>query len=144
MHVKFLDCVVYGPTGWGWKSQKTSNPAWGDVEHAIRRLDGFEYPHVMLWATEDESRHTYDEGELFEILGGKGTYWLAGTFDGYSQRQLEYPEQGDAEVEVWTSDQGFAAARRHLCFEIEVAIHAARYYYDYGGFDPSLKWESAE
>src|SRR6516165_5218898 len=101
MHVKCLDYIVYGPTGWGWKCHKVPNPSWGEVEQAIRRLDRFEYPSVSLWATEDQSKHNYDEGELFEVMGGKGAYWLAGTFEGYFQRRLDYPEQGEAEVPVW-------------------------------------------
>jgi hypothetical protein len=140
MHVKCLDYIVYGPTGWGWKCHKVPNPSWGEVEQAIRRLDRFEYPSVSLWATEDQSKHNYDEGELFEVMGGKGAYWLAGTFEGYFQRRLDYPEQGEAEVPVWTSDQGFADAERHICHDIEAVIRAARYYYEQGGFDPSLKW----
>jgi hypothetical protein len=143
MHVKCLDYTVYGPTGWGWKSHKVANPSWEDVEKAIRRLDCFEYPFLHLWTTEDESKHTYDDGGLFEIMGGNGAWWLAGTFDGYFQRRLDYPEQGEAEVAVWTSDQGFADAERHICHDVEVAIRAARYFYDHGDFDPSLKWGSS-
>ena len=143
MHVKWLDYTVYGPTGWGWKSHEVPNPSWDEVEQAIRRLDRFEYPHVLLWAAEDQGKHNYDEGELFEILGGKGAYWLAGTFDGFFQRRLDYAEQGEAEVTVWTSDQGFTTVERHVSHDIEAVIGAARYYYDHGGFDPSLKWGSS-
>jgi hypothetical protein len=139
MHVKCLSYIVYGPTGWGWKSHNVKNPQWDDVELAIHRLDCFEYPSVFLWPTEDNSKHNYD-GELFEVMGGNGVYWLAGTFEGYFQRRLDYPERGEAEVAVWTSDQGFTSVERHVCRDIEAVIRASRYYYDHGGFDPSLKW----
>lgn len=56
MHVKCLEYIVYGPTGWGWKSHKVSKPNWNDVERAIRRLDCFENPSVLLWGTEEESK----------------------------------------------------------------------------------------
>ncbi len=143
MHVKSLGYTVYDASGWGWKSHKVANPTWDDVWHAIHRLNRFEYPFLSLWATEDERKHTYDDGGLFEIMGGNGAYWLAGTFDGFFQRRLNNPEQGEAEVAVWTSDQGFTDAERHICRDIEAVIRAARYYCDHGGFDPTLKWESS-
>ena len=78
-----------------------------------------------------------------EVMGGDGAYWLAGTFGGYFQRRLDYPERGEQAVEVWTSDQGFADTERHVCRDVEAAIRAARYYAERGGFDPSLRWEEA-
>lgn len=143
MHVKCLDYTVYGPTGWGWKSHKVPHPSWDDVAQAIQRLDRFEYPFIHLWGSEDERKHTYEDCDVFEIMGGNDAYWLAGTFDGYFQRRLDYPEQGEAEIDVWTSDQGFADADRHICHDIQTVIQATRYFFDHGGFDPSLKWESA-
>lgn len=142
MHVKCLDYTEYGPTGWGWKSHKLPDPSWDDVDQAIRRLDRFQYPFLHLWSTDDESKQNYDDCGVFEIMGGKGTYWLAGTFDGYFQRRLDYPERGEVEVDVWESDQGFADAERHICRDIEKVIQSAKYYFENGGFDPSLNWES--
>ena len=142
MHVKTLDYTVYESKGWGWKSHKIPHPSWKEIEQAIRRLDRFEYPFLHLWSSLDEEKHSYDEGEVFEVIGGKGAYWLAGTFDGYFQRQLDYPEQGEVEVDVWQSDQGFAVEERHVCHDIETVIKTARYYFEHGGFDPAMKWES--
>ena len=142
MHVKCLEYIVYGPTGWGWKSHKVWNPEWAEIENAIRGLDCFEYPSAWLWETEDEADQSIDgTGQLLEVMGGNGVYWLAGSFEGYFQRRLDYPEQGDGEVDVWTSDQGFADSKRHTCSDIEAVLHAARYYYEHGGFDPSVQWE---
>ena len=142
MHVKCLEYIVYGPTGWGWQSHKVWNPEWDEIENAIRRLNCFEYPSAWLWTTEDEADQSIDgTGQLLEVMGGNGVYWLAGSFEGYFQRRLDYPEQGDGEVDIWTSDQGFADSKRHTCADIESVLHAARYYYEHGGFDPSLRWE---
>jgi hypothetical protein len=141
MHVKCLEYVVYGPTGWGWKSHKIWNPSWDEIDHAIRRLDRFCYPFAWLWATEDERKQTIDgTGELLEVVGGEGVYWLACSMDGYFQRRIDYPERGEAEVAVWTSDQGLSDAERHICRDLEAVIRAARYYCEHGGFDPSLQW----
>lgn len=140
MHVKCLEYIVYGPSGWGWKSHKVLHPCWDDVEKAIRRLNRFEFPYPLLWATDDEKMHSHNDGCLLEVMGGEGSYWLAGTFDGHFQRRLDYPDQGEAETEVWTSDQGFADAERHICHDVEAVIRAAHFFCVHGGFDPSLPW----
>lgn len=141
MHIKCLEWVVYGPTGWGWKAEKVWYPTWDVVEQAIRRLDQFRYPFVWLWETEDESQQAIDGiGQLLEVMGGEGVWWLAGSFEGYFQRRLDYPERGEQEVRIWTSDQGYGDAERHVCRDIEAVVRAARYYADHGGFDPSLQW----
>lgn len=142
MYVQCLDYVEYGPTGWGWKSHKLSNPSWEEIEQAIRRLERFQFPFLHLWSTDDENKQNYDECNVFEIMGGKGAYWLAGTFGGYFQRRLDYPERGEVEIDVWESDQGFADAERHICRDVEKVVHAALYYFENGGFDPSLNWET--
>jgi len=142
MYVKCLDWVIYAPTGWDWKSHKLWQPAWDDIDCAIRRLDRFQYPFVWLWGTEDESKHALDgTAEVLQIVGGEGVWWLAGSFEERFQRRIDYPERGEREVQVWTSDQGFADAERHICRDIEVVVHAARYYAEHGGFDPTLRWE---
>ncbi len=141
MHVKCLEWIVYGPSGRGWKSEKICFPLWSDIETAVRRLDRFRYPFAFLWETEEEDKQTIDGiGQVLEIMGGEGAWWLAGSFEGYFQRRIDYPERGEQEVLVWTSDQGFADAERHICRDIEVVVEAARYFADHGGFDPALQW----
>ena len=54
MHIKCLEWVVYGPTGWGWKSHKLWHPAWDDIEQAIRRLDRFLSSSPTFWPRESE------------------------------------------------------------------------------------------
>ncbi|WP_420125472.1 hypothetical protein [Longimicrobium sp.] len=42
---------------------------------------------------------------------------------------------------VWESDQGYGDRARHMCFDIEAVLQAARYYAEHG-FDPHLTWEA--
>ena len=143
MHVECLEFVVYSPSGWGHKSYKVPDPSWDEIEHAIRRLDRHEHPWVFLWATRDETRQNHNDGELLEIVGGNKAYWIAGTFNGYFQRRLDHPDNGEEDVQVWTSDQGFADSKRHICDDVELVLNAARFYFNHGGFYPSLPWDTS-
>src|SRR5258707_1203541 len=146
MHVQVLEYIEY-PDGnkEPYRSHSVLYPSWEEIEAAIRRLDQHRFPFLFLWPTTDEALHEItgacEECEVFEVMGGEGGWWLAGTFDGYFQRRIDYPERGEQEVDVWTSDQGFADAARHICRDIEAVIRAAHYYAEQGGFDPSLSWE---
>ena len=106
MHVKTLDFTIYGPTGQGWESHKVLNPCWDDIENAIVRLDQFEHPFLHMWASPDENQHNYDDSDVLEIMGGDGAWWLAGTFDGYFQRRLDYPDNGEDEIVVGEATRG--------------------------------------
>jgi hypothetical protein len=81
--------------------------------------------------------------DRFEVLGGSGLYWMAGTHDGYFQRRFLNPEGGDREIEIYGPliEQGFAARGRHVCRDVEVVVLAARHYGEAGGFAPSVTWE---
>ena len=143
MHVKVLETIEYPPRAGGWRSTKTPEPTWAEVESAIRRLDRDRFPIVFLWPTTDESAHEVtEENELFQVVGGDGAYWLAVTADGYFERRLDDPEQGDEEVEVWESDQGYVTEARHVCTDVDAVLRAARHYAERGGFAPGLPWES--
>jgi Immunity protein Imm1 len=143
MHAKVLDVVEYADDGVRNRTTKTASPTWAQIEAAIRRLDRFHFPFLFLWPTEDARKHYVDgDCEVFEVMGGEGVYWIAGSLDGYFQRRFLNPEGGDEDVVVWTSDQGFGAADRHICRDVEVVLRAARYYAEHGGFDPSVSWES--
>jgi hypothetical protein len=144
MHVKVLDYVVYSENGCSWETHKVVHPTWQQIDGAIRKLDRFRYPFLFLWPTEDESKHIIDgSADVLEVMGGEGAYWLAGSSaNGLFQRRLNYPDRGNKEVVVWTSDQGFADAERHVCRDVEAVVQAAKHYCEHAGeLDPSLPWE---
>ena len=74
-------------------------------------------------------------------MGSQGDYWVAGTFDGYFQRRLVNRDGGDEEIQVWTSDQGFADEGRYICHDVEMVVRVARYFFDHRDFDPGVAWE---
>jgi|GEM_PF-1014258 len=142
MHVKCLEHVEYGPNGWGYESHKKRHPSWDEIELAIRRLDRFLFPYVFLWATEDVKEQVLDDGgDYLNVMGGEGAYWIAGSFNGYFERRVDYPEQGEGRVEVWTSDQGMTTLERHVLHDLEAVIRTVRYYCDHGDFDPAIRWQ---
>jgi hypothetical protein len=145
VHVKVLEHVEYPPDGRSWQSTKVPDPSLADIVVAVRRLDRDRFPFLFLWPSADEGEHDLSgDHDAFEVMGGNGVYWLAGTFDGHFQRRLDYPERGEQAVEVWTSDQGFSDTERHVHRDVEAAIRAACYYAEHGEFDPSLRWEEPE
>jgi len=81
--------------------------------------------------------------ECFEIWGGEGLYWLAGTLNSYFQRRFLDPEGGDRDIEISGRliEQGFGARERHVCRDVEIVLRAARSYAENGAFDPSVTWE---
>ena len=142
MHVKVLEYIEYPPDGRSWQSYKATDPSLAEIETAVRRLDRHRFPFLFLWPSADEREHELSgDYDAFEVMGGEGVWWLAGTFGGYFQRRLDYPERGELEIAVWTSDQGFADAERHICRDLEAIVRAARYFAEHGGFDPSFRWE---
>lgn len=141
MKARVLDYVEY-PPGEHWRIFKMPDPSWADIEAAIRRLDRHQFPSLILWPSADETTHELSgDYDAFEVMGGAGVWWLAGTFNGYYQRRLDFPGKGEQEVQLWTSDQGFADAERHVCRDLEAILRAVRYYAEFGEFDPSLPWE---
>lgn len=147
MHVKVLEYIVYTADGRSWRSEKVLRPSWPQIEEAIRRLDRYRYPFLFLWASEDEDRHVLDgNNDVFNIIGGKGAYWLSATSveGGYFERRTVNANAGTDEVQVWTSDQGFATPERNICRDIEAALRAARYYAETGGLIPLMEWEDGQ
>ena len=143
MHVATLE-FAESPSGANklWSSTKLLQPTLLQIETAIRRLDRGRFPFAILWRSADESKQVLDGScDALEVMGGDGAYWLAGTFEGYFQRRIDDPMRGDEMISVWTSDQGFEDAARHVLPNVEDAIRAARYFALQGGFEPSLAWE---
>ena len=144
MHVRALETWSYQPDGRRQKPEKVAHPTWEQIEAAIRRLDGREYPILSLWASDDPALQMVDEfSERLEVLGGAGAYWVAGTFGGYFQRQQLDPAGGAEEVELYPRqiEQGFGAPVRHVTRDLDLVLRVARYYAERGEFDPSVSWE---
>ncbi len=140
MHAKVLDFVVY-ESQWKWHSEQVALPTWEQIEEAIRRLDKFHYPFLYLLPTLDQTEHQLvEDHEWFYVIGGKGEYWFSATIGGKWEKHYLNRAGGDQEVDLWTSDQGFEAADKEVCRDLDLVLQAARYYAENGGYDPRVPW----
>lgn len=141
--VKLLDCPQYPPdANFPCTEQRIQFPTWTQVETAICELDKHSRPFIVLAPVADESERFDGESEFFEVLGGQGDYWVAGSMNGYWQRRAVNPSGGETEIVLWTSDQGFSSPSRYVLHDLGAVLHAAKYYYEHNGFDPALEWEN--
>ncbi len=138
---KFLHVTEYPRSGWGYTTQEIKNPSWQEIESAIRRLDKYCFPFIWIFLTDN----TEDIPD-FQIIGGKGDYWMSGNVNGYNERRYSNPsvEGEDREVCVWESDQGFSDYESTICHDLEEVLQATRYLCEHGDFDPSVSWEEQE
>ncbi len=140
MHAKVLDFVTY-ESHWEWHDEQILLPNWSQIEEAIRRLDQFHYPFLHLWPTLDGTHHQLTEDcEWLTLIGGNGEYWFAATIGGRWQNHFINPSGGGEQVQLWSSDQGFAAPDKEVCRDVDVVLNAVRYYAEHGGYDPAIQW----
>ena len=137
MRVRRLETVRYPPDGSHYQSESVRPPAWQEIEAAIRRLDHHEFPQAFLFLDEDD----YETNCLW-ICGGPRGYHLNASFGSALKPWHEYlePTQGDQEIDVWTSDQGFSAPDRNVCHDLDLVLRIARFFADCGHLAPFVRW----
>ena len=139
MPVRRLTFVVYGETGKDWHFEKTFNPGWDAIVAAIDRLDKFHYPWVWLFIGDEDEDASVD---CLTIMGGDGVYWLGLTAGKYDQLRLFDPNKGSHEVQLWTSDQGFADQEMYVTYDRELVLRIARHFGETGEPLPEAMWET--
>jgi hypothetical protein len=139
MPIRCLTSVVYSETSSDWHFEKTRNPTWNQIVAAIQRLDKFRYPWVWLFIGDEDEDATVD---CLTVMGGKGVFWLALTAGKYDQLRLFDPNKGSEEVEVWTSDQGFADEERYVTYDLDLVMRVAKHFGETGEPLPGAGWES--
>lgn len=158
MHAKFLKYSVApdpprsGGTAehpaWDDPMQPVPQPAWPDIESAIRQLDGRRYRHLQLWPTDDESQHNANPGshDFLTVIGGNGVYVVSVSFTdgsewllrvtGPNRQVIVLPDPDDFVDGAWTE------VAYRVCRDVKVVLQAVRYYAERGGLDPTLNWET--
>ena len=104
------------------------DPAWADVEAAVRRMENFSFPCVELNTSDD-----YPSPDMLVVVGGEGRWALAqNTIGGWA---YEDPAGSDEEVRLWESDQGYFCEAKNIVTDIEKVLRIVRAYYDTGSYD---------
>jgi hypothetical protein len=141
-HVKLLECPEFPADSNSPPVEKRIvHPTWQEIEATIRKLDKHVHPFIVLAPVLDESERFNGDSDFFEVIGGNGDYWVAGSINGYWQRRAVNPLGDDNEIDLWTSHQGFSSPSEFVLHDLNVVLRAAKYYYEYNEFDPNLEWE---
>jgi hypothetical protein len=126
--------VIRYPAHGPYTTEELLGPTWADVERHMREMDPFSQPIVFL-----QQRPGETGCDCMSINGGGDTFHVSAQRDG-DWLQAVNVDRGSKEVEVWTSDQGFATQAR-FTWSLESALKWARKYFDQGVLDPTIPWE---
>ena len=134
--IKRLEIIEYPPPekAGSWKTHLHLNPEWQQVEKAIRDLNHYCLPFIVLGLTEDRNR---EDDEYFSIFGGPGGY----SINSSDVRYADPTHSSGEEIAIWTSDQGYYPKERYVTYNLNLAIQIVHYYALFGKLDPSVLWE---
>jgi len=135
---RVLTTVVYDESGKHWHFVKTRNPTWEQIIASIDRLNKFRYPWVWLFIGDEDEDASVD---CLTIMGGEGVYWVGLSAGKYEQLRLFDPNKGSHEVQLWTSDQGFADQEIYVTYDRELVLRIAKYFGETGEPLPEAPWE---
>ena len=139
MAIRCLTIAVYDETGWNCQFEKVRNPSWDQIVTSIQRLDKFRYPWVWLFIGDEDEDATVD---CLTVMGGDGVFWLGLTAGKYFQLRLFDETKSTNEIEVWTSDQGFADEELHVTYDLDLVLRIAKHFGETGEPLPDAPWES--
>ena len=97
-------------------------------------MDSYSKPILILEQNRDDP-----STNVLMICGGSGVFHLQFADQKAFWYQASDPNGSDDEIEVWTSDQGFAIARKNT-WPLEIAVSIAQYYFDHGTAHPQFAW----
>jgi hypothetical protein len=122
-----LETVHQGAEGAVVANPRFQEPAWAQVEAAIRALDGWQNAAVYLWTG------SADRPVGLEIRGGAaGRYALRELPGGWV---YDDPAGGDEEVEVSIGELGHRCPAYSVCTDVERVVEIARGFVTTGAFE---------
>jgi len=111
-----------------------ANPAWGDIEAAIRRLDNRAWNDVYLRPI-GAPAETY-----LAVGGGAGRYVVTGSEAGERFPTLENPTGSETDLVSLSFGGQIGEYPSRCVVDLNAALAAARCFYDAGGFDCGVSW----
>jgi Immunity protein Imm1 len=143
VEVHLLRVTIYDDDGWTWRTEEIQEPTWADIEAAIRRLDRFHYPFVMLYRStvaKLDITLEFSDAPDFDVVGGEGEFAMEATTDSSCHRYYDQ-SRGDELIEIWRSDQGVSFEKKYCCPSLDSVLKATRYFCEHGALDPDLTWQ---
>ena len=116
-----------------WEAHEIETPSWLDVEQAVRNMDNYCLPIVLLSKANlscDES--CFDDEDSFNIIGGNGRIAL---FHFMGEWQFQRSNGGNEEIRLWDSDQGYYCEERNIIYDINHALRVIEEFYNTGSYD---------
>jgi hypothetical protein len=108
-------------------------PSWGDIEAAIRALDGKTKNQVFLIVEE--------ETHLMGIGGGEGGIYTCDAQLPDGRYMLTDPSKSDSETVSVSDGQAVDYVKSHTA-ELDMVLDAARWFFEHGTTSPSQSWVS--
>ncbi len=125
--------IRYHRDGTPWDTELISNPAWEQVELAIRRMDNFCFPIILLSTREfPTGDKVFVDDEAFNIIGGNGRFALVHMTGDW---RYEDPNGSRAEARLWDSDQGYFCEERNVASDIALVCRIVKGYFDTGSYE---------
>jgi hypothetical protein len=134
MPILAMTITTYHPDTGRAKSTTQQNPTWDAVCAELSNMDSYSKPLLTLEQNADDP-----SANVMMICGGSGTYHIQYADNEACWFQACDPDGSDEEIDVWTSDQGFATAKKNT-WPIETALTLAKYYYEHGCAHLAFNW----
>jgi hypothetical protein len=109
-------------------------PPWETVESELRTMDNYEKP--ILWLHRDRK---IGDKDCLAVCGGNGVYHIQVIDDQGRWHEACDPNGSEADVEVWSSDQGFTTKAK-FTWPLEKATELIRWYFEHGTRHPDFSW----
>src|SRR5262245_39133302 len=112
MNVVALQVVHYETPRGPWHAQMHRNPAWSDIELAIRNLDRCLHPFIFLYRHDPVDK---DQLPDLQVVGGCGEYSIEASQPDHTWLSYVDMERSSREIDIWISDQGSTLPEFRLC-----------------------------
>lgn len=130
--IRTLVAIRYYRDGRPWDAELIRNPAWPQVEAALRRMDDDGFPIVALSRLDCETdEELFEDDDSLHLIGGQGRYAL---FQCAGDWQYDDGSGDETPVRLWQSDQGYFCQQRHIA-DLALALALARVFHRTGCFD---------
>jgi hypothetical protein len=133
--IQALDVIRYPRDQTPHTTETLLEPTWERLEHELQTMDRYEKP--ILWLCQ---RVGIGDSDALAVTGGEGAYHLQIADENSDWLQAVNPARSSEQVELWTSDQGFAPEAR-FTWDLNQTLEIVRWYFEHGTAHPEITWE---